>query len=395
VEAGYGSVPLVLVSKPAGATLGVHLSETEPDESAIVEEIAPQSPAFGKVVVNSMLVAVDDVCMRKMPFEQIMDVIRSRQEVDAILSFEPPPPPCPQPGACDIYAGPGGGNRDRSRAHHRWSGGYKLQGKEMVDWVRAQLVELYEVHNPPKVADVDGLLLKFRGREREVLVVARHKYEGVVIRIESGSVGIHTNRAGDDRQYSMLFYRVTANGKCPGGVEEQAAGRLEKGMALVELNGTNMGGVGYDEVLRLSKVRPVELCFAYEPTIDVHADLELDDSDRAETMQRVRARLIVFVNVLCIWSGCIWAWWDDVVDVEVLGESSGGRFTYRRGLDMNSADMVAGDEVRIFTTVLVFTFVMSVNIAICACAMINCGHRIFPCYTCVCGSHRGNSGRGD
>jgi hypothetical protein len=50
--------------------------------------------------------------------------------------------------------------------------------KEMVDWVRAQLVKLYEVQNPSKVADVDQLLLQWRGREREVLAVALRKYGG-------------------------------------------------------------------------------------------------------------------------------------------------------------------------------------------------------------------------
>jgi hypothetical protein len=43
-------------------------------------------------------------------------------------------------------------------------------------YYRRALVELYEVHNPPKVQDVDNLLIKYEGYEDELLRVATEKY---------------------------------------------------------------------------------------------------------------------------------------------------------------------------------------------------------------------------
>ena len=49
--------------------------------------------------------------------------------------------------------------------------------EEGVQWCREQLVDLYSRHNPSKLESIDRFLIKYEGRERDLVQAVRNKYE--------------------------------------------------------------------------------------------------------------------------------------------------------------------------------------------------------------------------
>jgi hypothetical protein len=88
--------------------------------------------------------------------------------------------------------------------------GLEYQEEGTRGWYREQLVALYEKHNPPKVADVDRLLDKFHGKEKEVLEAARRKYE-------------HQDKRGMVQREKSVRFDASAEG----GAEDGAKGGAE------------------------------------------------------------------------------------------------------------------------------------------------------------------------
>lgn len=63
---------------------------------------------------------------------------------------------------------------------------------------RAELLQLYRVHNPTKVDNVDGLLEKYAGREEELLRTARLKYN--VAEIEAAATTAPTGEKEEEKK---------------------------------------------------------------------------------------------------------------------------------------------------------------------------------------------------
>ena len=96
------------------------------------------------------------------------------------------------------------------RAALLMSGGGPADNIAMVDSIRAQIVDIYSVHNPDKIELVDELLAEWRGEEEALLANIKKKYQPVA------NVNQHENRAEGET--------ATTQNSLPGTPAEEPSG---------------------------------------------------------------------------------------------------------------------------------------------------------------------------
>jgi hypothetical protein len=102
------------------------------------------------------------------------------------------------------------------------------------------------------------------------------KAECVEITIDRGLLGMSMLKRPKGCPYGIEFSHFTGTGK--GGAEEQAGGRLIKGMVLTRASEEEIRGLDFKETKKRLKHRPITLTF--QPA--VHADDDDDDDDDGE-----------------------------------------------------------------------------------------------------------------
>jgi hypothetical protein len=93
-------------------------------------------------------------------------------------------------------------------------------------------------------------------REQEATIEAATKGLSCKIVIETGSLGIHADESVD-RDYKLQFHHFTGKSEA----EQQAQGNLKDGMCLTHVNGTDLKGFSFPQVLELVAARPSKLEF--------------------------------------------------------------------------------------------------------------------------------------